>query len=436
MRAVLIAAVMMTVGVLPVHAQTAGEMTVEQLAEVAATNNPELRAVRADVEAASARVRQAGLRPNPMLDLGGQKAISPDNNLNVGLTVPLDLNGRREGRVGVAEQELAVKRAQLADRERRLRADVLMKAGELFAARRTLEVADDLLRVNRESLSLVEQRVRQGAAPRLDEGLIRVEVNRLEAGRVVLASRLEVVGLQLRALAGMPVGAPFGVRGDLSSPPPVPAATQLAPILADRPDVRAARTEIDVARAKVRKEQAEGRWDASVNVGYQRQEFGYDLRGLTASGSTRPIQDVFHYFGAGVSVTLPVRNRNEGNVAAATAEAMAAERRHDYAQLIAHQEVSAALAQREATGRALELYERGVRDVARANLNVVRESYALGRATLLDVITEQRRYIEIETGFTDVLRQAWDAAVDVGRALGAPQQGAARPATEAHHASR
>lgn len=436
MRPVLIAAVVLGVAALPVHAQTAGEMTVEQLVEIAATNNPELRAARSDVEAASARVRQAGLRPNPMLDLGGQKAIGPDNNLNVGLTVPLDLNGRKEGRVGVAEQELAVKRAQLADRERRLRADVLMKAGELLTARRTLAVADDLLRANRESLSLVVQRVRQGAAPRLDEGLIRVEVNRLEAGRVVLASRLEVVGLQLRALAGMPVDAPFAVRGDLSSPPTVPAPVQLAATLADRPDVRAARTEIDVARAKVRKEQAEGRWDASVNLGYQRQDFGFDLRGLTASGSTRPIQDVFHYFGAGVSVTLPVRNRNQGNVAAATAEAMAAERRHEYAQLIAHQEVSAALAQREAIGRALELYERGVRDVARANLNVVRESYALGRATLLDVITEQRRYIEIETGFTDVLRQAWDAAVDVRRALGAPQPGARMPATEAQHAAR
>ena len=59
----------------------------------------------------------------------------------------------------------------------------------------------------------------------------------------------------------------------------------------------------------VRKEEAEGRWDASVNVGYQRQDFGFALNGLTSSGQPRPIQDVFHYFGGGVSVILPVRNR-------------------------------------------------------------------------------------------------------------------------------
>src|SRR5688500_17863925 len=126
---------------------------------------------------------------------------------------------------------------------------------------------------------------------------MRVEVN-----------RLDVRSAPLRSLVAL--------AGDLASTPTVP-------------DLQAARSEIDIARAKVRKERAEGRWDASVNVGYQRQDFGYDLRGLTANGTIRPIQDVFHYFGAGVTVMLPVWNRNEGNVAAATAEATAAERRHD-----------------------------------------------------------------------------------------------------------
>jgi outer membrane protein, heavy metal efflux system len=413
---VLTSVVLYTVG--PAWAQVPTEVTVEQLVETALANNPELRAARAEIDAATARVRQAGLRPNPMVELGGQKALGPDNNLNVGLTVPLDLNGRKEGRVSVAEEELAVRRAQLVDRERRLRSELRMKAGEALAARRSVTVTDDLLRVSREGLALVGQRVRQGAAPALDENLMRVEVNRLDANRVVLVSRADIVMLQLRSLAGMAPEAPLALAGDLASPPNVPEPTDLRS--AERPDVRAARSEIDVARAKVRKEQAEGRWDASVNVGYQRQDFGYDLRGLTASGATRPIQDVFHYFGAGVSVMLPVRNRNQGSIAAAMAEATAAERRHDYALLIARQELTAAMAQHAAARRAVDLYDRGVRNVARANLDVLRESYRLGRATLLDVITEQRRYIEIENGYTDVLRQAWDAAVDVERAIGVP----------------
>ncbi|HEY3065623.1 MAG TPA: TolC family protein, partial [Methylomirabilota bacterium] len=62
-----------------------------------------------------------------------------------------------------------------------------------------------------------------------------------------------------------------------------------------------------------------------------------------------------------MSVTLPVRNRNQGNIAAAQAEARAAERRHQLAELTARQEVAAAIAQLEGARRALALYETGVR---------------------------------------------------------------------------
>src|SRR5262250_2116068 len=78
--------------------QTAAELTVDELVARALTDNPDLKAARIEVEAAASRVQQAGFRPNPMLEIGGQKAISPDNNVNIGLSLPLDLNGRKEGR--------------------------------------------------------------------------------------------------------------------------------------------------------------------------------------------------------------------------------------------------------------------------------------------------------------------------------------------------
>jgi outer membrane protein, heavy metal efflux system len=398
------------------QAQLGAEVTVEELVARALTDSPDLRASRAEIDAAVGRLQQAGLRPNPMLELGGQKALSPDNNVTIGLAVPLDLNGRKEGRVGVAERELQMKRAQVRDRERRLAADVRMKAGELLAARRSLTVTDDLLTVNRDALRLVQHRVSQGATPPLDESLILVEVNRLDATRQMLASRVDIVALQLKALAGMAPDAPLALRGDLapSEPPPI-TDEAVRQALTARPDLEAARADVAMGAAKIRKERAEGRWDASVNVGYQRQNFGFDLNGITSTGGTRPIQDVFHYFGAGVSIMLPVRNRNQGNIAAAGAEAQAAERRLQFAELTVRQEVAAALAQYEAARRSLEIYERGVRDVATRNLSVVRQTYALGRGTLLDVIAEQRRYIDIENGYTDALRQVYDARVEIDR---------------------
>jgi cobalt-zinc-cadmium efflux system outer membrane protein len=402
-------------------AQAAGEMTVDELVAHALSDNPDLKAARIEVEAASARVQQAGLRPNPMLEIGGQKAISPDNNLNIGLSLPLDLNGRKAGRVGVAEREVDLRRRQVADRERRLRADIRMKAGEVLAARRSLGVIEDLAGFNRDALSAISSRVREGAAPSLDANLQLVEVNRLDAGRQLAQSRVEIATLQLKALAGMPADAPLLVKGELAaSPLRLEQAEAMQRSKVERPDVAAAQAEAAMASAMVKKEQADGRWDASVSVGYQRQDTGFNLNGLTSSGQIRPIQDVFHYFGGAISITLPVRNANEGSIAAARAAERAAERRVEFAVLTAQQEVAAAFTQYEAAQRALELYERGVRDVARRNLDVVRRSYELGRGSLLDVVAEQRRYIEIESGYTDALKQVYDASVEIERAVGIP----------------
>jgi len=59
-----------------------------------------------------------------------------------------------------------------------------------------------------------------------------------------------------------------------------------------------------------------------------------------------------------------------------------------------------------------------VRDVARRNLDVVRQTYELGRGSVLDVIAEQRRYIDIENGYTEALKQVYDASVDIERVIG------------------
>ena len=197
-----------------------GEVTVDDLVARALADNPDLHATQAEVDAAHGRLQQAGLRPNPMLDLGVQKNVAgPDNNLTAMVTVPLDLNGRKAGRVGVATGELEMKRTQVADRARRLRAEVRMKAGALLAAQRNLRFTEELLQVNRAALGLLQTRVHQGAAPPLDENLLRVEVNRLEASRRLLASQAEVLALQVKTLVGLGPEAPLALRGDLRPAP-------------------------------------------------------------------------------------------------------------------------------------------------------------------------------------------------------------------------
>ena len=84
--------------------------------------------------------------------------------------------------------------------------------------------------------------------------------------------------------------------------------------------------------------------------------------------------------GGGVTITLPVRNRNEGNIAAARPRRGRPSADASSLELVARQEVAAAFTQYEAARRSLEIYGRGVRDLARQNLDIVRQSHGLGRS--------------------------------------------------------
>src|SRR5262245_64791126 len=74
----------------------ANGMTADDLVRYAFEHNGELAAARDMIAEARGRWRQAGLKPNPTLEASGMQAVtSSDNNLTVGVELPLELGGRR-----------------------------------------------------------------------------------------------------------------------------------------------------------------------------------------------------------------------------------------------------------------------------------------------------------------------------------------------------
>ena len=68
--------------------------------------------------------------------------------------------------------------------------------------------------------------------------------------------------------------------------------------------------------------------------------------------------------------------------------------------------------------QALVAFGETTRSLARRNLEVVSQTFELGRATVFDVLAEQRRYLEFEQAFTATLLEAWEAHADIRRAMG------------------
>ncbi len=389
----------------------------------ALAHNSELAAVRSEVEGARGLVQQASLRPNPQLDIERKEQINgADNDTMVGAMLPLELGGRRSARILVAQRELKMKESLQEDRERLLAADVRAKFGEALGELLKLGFTEDLLLTTNEGYRLVEARVTEGRTAPLEQNMVLVEVNRIRSIREVNQGKVEVALLELRNLMGMNPEEPLRLRGDLDhliEPlPSVAISTELA--LRERPDLQAARALEALAEARIAQARSGGRIDASLNGKYELMNFGFPQRGFNSSGELVPIMGRFHSVAVGITLDLPVRNRNQGLIAAAVAEETAARQRREFGELTVRREVASAFARYRSAARAAEIYRVGVQGQANANLDVVRQTYELGSKTLLDVIAEQRRFIETQTGYIEALVNTYQARVDIERATASP----------------
>ncbi|MGE0131274.1 MAG: TolC family protein [Blastocatellales bacterium] len=397
-------------------------MTVEAVVRYALEHNGELQAARQMIAEARGRLRQAGLKPNPVLEASGTQAVNgPDNNQMIGVELPLELGGRRKARVAVAEREIEMREAEVRDFERRLAAEARMKYADAIAQARNLKFTEELLDLTSVSHRLIRARVEFGRSAPLDQNLVWVELNKTDALRIGFESKAEIAILELKKVIGMPHDEDLRLRDDFElqrQPPPQSETLRLA--LESRPDLAALRAAESIASAQAEQARVEGKIDASVFANYQRMNYGYDIRGFNDAGALAPVTGVFHMATFGVRLTLPARNKNQGLIEAAIAAEGAARKRREFAELVARNEVAAAYARLEKAGQALAVYRDRVREAALSNLDVIRKSYALGRNNLLDYIAEQRRLIEVEIGYTDLLKDRLNALVEIERAAGSP----------------
>jgi cobalt-zinc-cadmium efflux system outer membrane protein len=397
-----------------------GGVTEEELVTRALASSPTLLAERQQIAIAKGDLTQARLRRNPSLTLGGLKELNGDDNaISVKGSLPLELFGRRARRTDVAENKEEVTKQSVADRERLLTGEVRMRFGQALAAIRDLTFVEQLLRVNRDFLGLMEDRSREGAAPSLDADETRVEANRIETLRIDYQAKAEVALLALKETVGGDPDEPIRLKGALELPPQDYDRKQLLQLAMDhRPDLAFQRANEHLASAELRSDRANGKPDASVFGGYERPDSGFSQRAFDAAGNLAPIRQTFNHVVFGLDINLPVFNRNQGAVTADAAAIQVARNQIAAVDLNLRHEVAQNLVRFNGAQARVTAYRSGVRDQAAHNLDVVRQTYRYGRTTLLDVIAEQRRYIDIETGYTEILLDAYAARVALEQAVG------------------
>ena len=400
-------------------------LSLEQAIARALEQEPSLRAARAEIDVARGMRLQASLRPNPRVSFERREEPGgTDNQTTIAVEWPLDLF-RRDRRIAVAERNVTAVQLAVADRELLLAAEVRMRYGDVLAMVRDVAIFDELVTATRRQHELLRARVEEGATPPLERDLLDVELRRLESDRLLLAGGAEVALVQLKRVLGMRADAMLTVRHTLEEVvrPESPAPAEVldaSAVLDGRADVREAAARIEVAEAKLGRARAEGRFDVSLFANYMRMDAGFPQRGFTPDGNLGRVRGLFHYVSAGAMITVPVLDRNQGEVAAARAERAGAASAYEAVRLAADAELAAARARDEHARQAVSAYGGG-QTLARHNLSVVRQSYELGRMTVFDVLAEQRRYLEVERAYTEALNAAYEARTALNRALGGEQ---------------
>jgi cobalt-zinc-cadmium efflux system outer membrane protein len=401
-------------------ADTANGLSLDQAVAQALAQEPSIRAARTTVDVARGMREQAGLRRNisTSAEFRGEPS-GTDSQTMVSVEWPLDLF-RKEGRVAVAEREVAAAELSVADRERLLAADVRARFGDALVAIRDLAVLDELVEVLRRQHELLRSRVGEGASPPLERDLVDVEVRRLTADRTLQLGRVERAMFELKRILGASPDATIRLRDTLeevvnresSAVPPSPETGE------QRADVREAGARVAIADAKIARAERDGRVDVSLFGGYMRMDAGFAQFGLSPAGTPERVHGLFHYITGGATVTLPFLNRNEGEVAAARAERAGAVALREAAALAAKTEVAAARAVDRRAREAVVLIAGDGQTLARQNLTIVRQSYELGRTTIFEVVAEQKRYLDFERAYTETLRAAYEARTELNRAIG------------------
>jgi outer membrane protein, heavy metal efflux system len=395
--------------------------TVENLIEQALQGRADILAARQRLNIAQARLITARQRPNPTLEaeygsprfLGGEA----ESDLSIGISQEFEFFGKRAKRIALAELEIAQTRAELAALERQFGNEIRQSYAKAIASARQLETLEKLIAVDEELLRITDARLKEGDVAPLDLNLVRVEAERLRVQVIDTRSELETELLNLRILAGLDVNEDLQLAPLSERPPrldlPLSQLTEIA--LRERSDLQAAKLAESVGTARVNLANAEAKPNISGSVKFSRSSGIIDLPERIGGGF---IADKEREVILGVSIDLPVFNRNKGAIAEATTGKIIAQRQREFLEANIRKDVAVAYRKYRAASEKLVIFATQILPRAEANLTTIRAAYNEGEFSLFEVIGEQRKLSENVREYNDALRDYYDALTEIENALG------------------
>lgn len=291
-----------------------GDPQLNRLMDQALANNPSLAAAQARLDLANAAVSGAHAVQLPQLDLAYNQsrqrfsenyiypppyagAMFTDSSLRLSAGFDLDLWGKNRSKYAAAVSRAEASQADLAVARNMLAANVAQSYFNLQNALTQTQVLGDIAAQQSNVLSITRDRVKAG----LDT---QVEVNQADSALSAVKVQLnqartnaQLLRHQLAALAGQGPDQGSDITQHHLAPAPqgVPATLPLN-LLGRRPDIVAARRQVEAATSEVSSSKAA--FYPNVNLSA--------FAGFLSLGLGNLIKDGSLVYGAGPAITLPI----------------------------------------------------------------------------------------------------------------------------------
>jgi len=394
---------------LPEPPEYSGTITLEQVVAQVLVHNPELKVFSLEQRAREAVALQSGLLPNPTLaveveNVAGSGSFSgfSQSETTIRLSQLIELGGKRGARMQASSYS-----RDLSDRDYEVkRIDVLTRASKAFIdllrAERQVDLNNELLALAEKSLTAVAERVRAGKVSPIEKTKAEVELSAAKMG--VGRARNERFAAQRNLAVTWGETEPQQQRalGDLEKIEPVPSLETLFRKMDQNPDLTRWVSELNRRQALVDLERSRATPDVSLEAGYRRIEESDDNALIF-----------------GVSIPLPLFNRNQGSIAEARHRLAKAEAQQSALAIdLKHKLAKAHQALTLAYSEVISLRTQVVPGAERA-YDAMTEGYRYGKFGFLEMLDSQRTLFQARIQHLQALANYHKAVLDVERLTGA-----------------
>ncbi|HKB08682.1 MAG TPA: TolC family protein [Candidatus Polarisedimenticolia bacterium] len=368
--------------------------------------SPALKAADDRIRVEEGRLRQVGLYPNPDLALDGSWQTNGQGSRETVLSFrqPIPYPSARDLLRQEAQERVETARGD-RDRERLdLLQQVRASYGRLYFAAAFLKVEEEDLEATRALEKAAEARVATGDAPPFESLKAAVEVSRAEGevGRARGELRAETASFSL--LLGQPAETPTMVEEP-------PSETGM---FGNLPDLLARALEKQPEVLAVHHEALAAEFAAALAHIEKRPEVALGPSLGTDHGET--------FVGAGVSLKLPLWNRNQGNIAAASAASDEARAREGVVRLAISRQVTESYQRYQSAREQRAAFEQGLLDASARMLEKARQAYQGGETGILEFLDARRTALAVREEYLHASLDAVLAAAQLRRALGEDMQ--------------